>query len=119
MILIFSSKDETFDLLANRAAFESEAKAESDFQEESQVELENDWDDNFTKILKEYDSSPNVSEGMKWIAANIAHQKRHLNANLGNDVNDQNLEIPSSQFNEFVNAGCMTYPTPQFHRTEQ
>ena len=117
MIQIFSLKDTTFDTIANRAAFEAESGLT--YQEESQVELENEWNDIFTKILAEYDANPNVAEGMKWIAAYIAHQKRHLNANLGHPINDPNLEIPSAQFNEFVKAGYMTYPTPQFHRTEQ
>ena len=56
----------------------------------------------FARILNEYDSSKNVQDGMTWIAATIAHKMRHLNLNLGTNIDDENLKIPSSQFNEYV-----------------
>ena len=82
--------------------------------------MDDDWESaEFAKVLNEYDSSKNVQDGMKWIAATIAHKMRHLKLNLGTNIDDENLDIPSSQFNEYVSAGILTYPSSQFHRKEQ
>ena len=79
------------------------------------IKEEEEEDETLGKILNEYYMSPNVQVGMHWLAATIAHKNRHLDQDLGNDINDENQDISTQEFNKFVNEGLLIYPSFEFH----
>ena len=52
---------------------------------------------------------------MQWLAATIAYKNQHLNKNLGSSIKDENMEIPTGEFEKFVKDGSLIYPSSEFH----